>query len=174
MLKTLPTHKELGVFRQTQSVFSVITLLNYSKERENTYEEDDQTNELHSWPTQLTQETKGGARNSVRDCWGHTGWQVKAHLAPLKTHPYDTAPWWTGHVQNSRFDTFLMLFWSCSHFTERQRQRGSITSPVCLFSITSSIEFISIIALKSLAISAFKWLPQTATHWKYYFLFWAK
>lgn len=42
-------------------------------------------------------------------------------------------------------------------------------SPVCLFSITSYIQLISIISLKNLAINAFKWF-QTVTHWKHYFL----
>jgi len=49
---------------------------------------DYQTNEPRLGPTQLMQETKAGARNSMRDPWGHgavpnsTGWKGKSSQNP--------------------------------------------------------------------------------------------
>lgn len=90
--------------------------MNNSKEKENICEE----RLPNQWASHGTNPTDVGEKswieNSMYGSWGHSavpnspGWKVKAHLAPLKTYPCDTAQCWTGHLQNSEFYIFLMLF----------------------------------------------------------------
>lgn len=121
-------HKEQGVFRKKQSVFSVITLLNNSKEKENIYEErlPNQWASLGTNPTDVEDRrwTKEQhvflvTQDTLLYPTALAGrWKPRQHLWKLTPMTQLSCEQDTRRIQN--FIPSLCRFGFFSHFTERQ------------------------------------------------------